>query len=551
MAFKRLGDLAGRFLGINGAAGDATNPLSVRGPGSLFDGDTGGHQVRLNKATVGQTVSFLFQRAFSGRAEFGLIGNDDFELKVSPNGSAFQQALVVDKDTAITDFKQPPAFNGQALYHTGDFDPATLMPKAGGTFTGDVAISRADSPTLTLATTENSGEQANVILRGARTSLTATIATVTYQNNLSGDLTDAAQWIIGGDGVVNLATGSLQVAGQTVYHTGDFSIGDYAALAGATFTGGVTATGFTGPGGGLTGVNAANLGGQSAASYALLSGANFSGRVGINGATPDASNPLAFYGENALFNSGSSINLKFNKNAAGDDASITFQQGFSTQALFGLLGDNSITLKVGPSFITALVVDPATGVVSLPATPPAKFTINKSSRVYLYAADDRWVTNSDDNYGPSYYQNNESGGTGVDPIQEWEHMGEYVREGTVVHDLSIFGRITDANTIADLEILVSFTTPTAISRWDTTGVDNDAEDVHTELWRGFWKAGGAGVAAFTHPVNDQHRRKLPLDFTCPADGQLRIYYKPVSVDPRPNTANDYFLHSYSWLLSYA
>lgn len=53
----------------------------------------------------------------------------------------------------------------------------------------------------------------------------------------------------------------------------------FAKLSGATFTGGVTATGFTGPGGGLTGVNAANLGGQSASSYALLSGATFTGAV--------------------------------------------------------------------------------------------------------------------------------------------------------------------------------------------------------------------------------------------------------------------------------
>ncbi len=59
--------------------------------------------------------------------------------------------------------------------------------------------------------------------------------------------------------------------------------GDHAAafakLSGAVFTGGVTATGFTGPGGGLTGVDAATLGGQAASAYALLAGATFTGAV--------------------------------------------------------------------------------------------------------------------------------------------------------------------------------------------------------------------------------------------------------------------------------
>lgn len=136
MAFRRLGDLVGRYLGIGGATGDATNPLSVRGPGSLHDGDTGGHQVRVNKAASGDTASFLFQTGFSGRAEFGTIGNDDFELKVSADGSAFTQAYVVAGATGVTDFKQQPSFNGQPLYHTGNFTIEDYAPLASPAFTG-------------------------------------------------------------------------------------------------------------------------------------------------------------------------------------------------------------------------------------------------------------------------------------------------------------------------------------------------------------------------------------------------------------------------------
>ena len=103
--------------------------------------------------------------------------------------------------------------------------------------------------------------------------------------------------------------------------------------------------------------------------YAQLSGANFSGPVGVNGGTVDANNQFAFYGTNFLLNSGSDINMKFNKNAAVNDASMTWQTGFSTKALAGLLGNDDWTLKVGSGYHTALVADEATGEVSMPNTP--------------------------------------------------------------------------------------------------------------------------------------------------------------------------------------
>ena len=35
---------------------------------------------------------------FRGRAEIGLTGDDDFHIKVSPDGTSFTDALVIDKD---------------------------------------------------------------------------------------------------------------------------------------------------------------------------------------------------------------------------------------------------------------------------------------------------------------------------------------------------------------------------------------------------------------------------------------------------------------------
>ncbi len=64
---------------------------------------------------------------------------------------------------------------------------------------------------------------------------------------------------------------------------------EFALLSGATFTGGVTAAGFTGDGGGLTNVNADYLGGQSPDAYARLSGASFTGEVSAAAFTGDGS----------------------------------------------------------------------------------------------------------------------------------------------------------------------------------------------------------------------------------------------------------------------
>jgi hypothetical protein len=92
-------------LGINATA-DTTNRLSLSSPASLFNHAGAGHQVKLNKADDGDTASFLFQTGFSGRAELGTAGDDDFHFKVSPDGSAWHEAIVIDKDTGVVDFPE-------------------------------------------------------------------------------------------------------------------------------------------------------------------------------------------------------------------------------------------------------------------------------------------------------------------------------------------------------------------------------------------------------------------------------------------------------------
>ena len=85
-------------LGINATADDA-NRLAVASPAVLFTHAGNGVQAKLNKSAAGDTASLLFQSGWSGRAELGLAGDDDFRLKVSADGGAWREALVIDRVT--------------------------------------------------------------------------------------------------------------------------------------------------------------------------------------------------------------------------------------------------------------------------------------------------------------------------------------------------------------------------------------------------------------------------------------------------------------------
>ncbi|MDX2266139.1 MAG: DUF2793 domain-containing protein [Hyphomicrobiales bacterium] len=86
------------LLGVNTTA-DATNKLAVASAASLFNHAGAGHQQKINKNASGDSASQLYQTNFSGRAEIGLLGNDDFAFKVSPNGTTFTTALLLDRTT--------------------------------------------------------------------------------------------------------------------------------------------------------------------------------------------------------------------------------------------------------------------------------------------------------------------------------------------------------------------------------------------------------------------------------------------------------------------
>lgn len=88
-----LDNLDGVGIGTTAAA---VNRLAVAADAVLLSHDGAGHQLKINKAGAGETGSLLYQSGWTGHAEMGLTGDNDFHLKVSPDGSSWSEALVVD-----------------------------------------------------------------------------------------------------------------------------------------------------------------------------------------------------------------------------------------------------------------------------------------------------------------------------------------------------------------------------------------------------------------------------------------------------------------------
>ncbi|WOK19958.1 DUF2793 domain-containing protein [Rhodopseudomonas sp. BAL398] len=124
------------FLGVNTTA-DAANLLSVKSNAALFaaigagaDG-SGDIRVQLSKESMANTASVVFSDAYSGRAEFGLVGSDAFKLKVSADGAGWAEALVIDQASgnlalprglSLTGVVAPPPLSADQ----NDYAPAGL-----------------------------------------------------------------------------------------------------------------------------------------------------------------------------------------------------------------------------------------------------------------------------------------------------------------------------------------------------------------------------------------------------------------------------------------
>lgn len=115
-----LNPAAGALVGVNTTA-DTTNRLAVKSLASLFDNTGAGHQQKINKAAAGDTASQLYQTSYSGRAEIGLTGDDDFHFKVSPDGASWKEAMRIDRATGVVSLPFTPLGVLPNLLINGDF----------------------------------------------------------------------------------------------------------------------------------------------------------------------------------------------------------------------------------------------------------------------------------------------------------------------------------------------------------------------------------------------------------------------------------------------
>ncbi len=104
------------MLGVNATA-DSANRLAVGADASLFSHDGNSHRMTINKAETAQTASVIFKDDWSGRAEIGLPGNDDFSVKVSPDGDNWTSALQI-SPAGIVRMPQRPAV--RTTFNDGD-----------------------------------------------------------------------------------------------------------------------------------------------------------------------------------------------------------------------------------------------------------------------------------------------------------------------------------------------------------------------------------------------------------------------------------------------
>lgn len=125
------------MLGVQATA-DAVNRLAVSSDASLFNNAGAGHQVKVNKQAMTDTASLLYQTNWTGFAEMGLNGSNDFSVKVSSDSGQWQEAIKIDHATGNVAIGS--VWPQTKLHVDGPIRPASYavaaLPPAGSTGAG-------------------------------------------------------------------------------------------------------------------------------------------------------------------------------------------------------------------------------------------------------------------------------------------------------------------------------------------------------------------------------------------------------------------------------
>jgi hypothetical protein len=168
------------MLGINTTA-DATNKLSVSSDAVLLNHNGTSMQLKLNKNAAGNTASLLYQTGFSGRAEMGLTGDDDFRIKVSPDGSTWRDAVQIDRTTGAAIFANT-ALVRQAVNQS--------LSAQGPGFAADTYL--AGSNIAIPATGLKAGSRYRLMFDASKTAAGVAAPVITLRFGTAGSVADAA-----------------------------------------------------------------------------------------------------------------------------------------------------------------------------------------------------------------------------------------------------------------------------------------------------------------------------------------------------------------------
>lgn len=256
------------------------------------------------------------------------------------------------------------------------------------TFAGAVTVTgafaaNATSVTATAATTLN--------LAGAATASTVNIGYGATTTGVSKTVNVGTGGVSGSTTSVNIgssvagATSNVTLQGTTINLNGPTAANNTVNISAQADASGTVGTVNIGTGGLSGSTTNVNIGSATAGALGTITiaaptvafpsivtainatGANISGNwLGLGGATADNTNRFSINTSNLLLNNaGAGINMTFNKNAAGDDASLSFKTDFTAYAIAGLLANNDFTIKVGTGFISALTINNTTGAITL------------------------------------------------------------------------------------------------------------------------------------------------------------------------------------------
>ena len=258
-----------------GTTADAVNLLSAKLNSALFaakstsEGGTGDLRFTLNKSSLSNTVSQLYQNNWSGRAETGLTGDDHFHIKVSPDGSNWHEAINIDPATGIVSF--PAGSSGASAALTigtvtalaAGATPTASITGSSGTYTLNLGIpagatgatgaagaagatgATGPAPTLAIGTVTKliAGATPTATITGSNGAYTLNLGIPTGTTGATGPAPTLAMGTVTG-----LSAGSAPTAtisGSNGSYT--LNLGIPAGMSGAT--GATGATGSTGPAG--------------------------------------------------------------------------------------------------------------------------------------------------------------------------------------------------------------------------------------------------------------------------------------------------------------